>query len=365
VLNSKLSLIDKIYWLSENCKRFGTLPFAGLARAGFIAVQFLNSMVSENIMSEDEKELFFANMNSVGKELSIDTSKLNKGLLSKEDFLSIYGHLRPGTYDILSKRYDESFDDYFSNRLESKASKEVKGLDTKFTFSDEQLSNIQEYLELNGLNISADEFLDFIKVAIEGREYGKFVFTKIVSEILKLVEELGAKFDYTREDMSWVDINTILNMYSNLTTEDVSEILIDNINRNKSYHQVSQQIRLPQVISSESDIYDFFMNDVEPNFITNNRITETLILESDLLNSNLSKKIVFIKQADPGFDWLFSKNIGGLVTMYGGANSHMAIRCSELKIPAIIGCGEKNFDEWSKSKILEIDCANKSIKIIE
>ena len=39
-------------------------------------------------------------------------------------------------------------------------------------------------------------------------------------------------------------------------------------------------------------------------------------------------------------DYLFSKNIGGLITCYGGANSHMAIRCAELGIPAVIGCGE-------------------------
>ena len=35
-----------------------------------------------------------------------------------------------------------------------------------------------------------------------------------------------------------------------------------------------------------------------------------------------------------------------LVTQYGGANSHMAIRCAELGIPAVIGAGEKSFEEW-------------------
>ena len=33
--------------------------------------------------------------------------------LSKADFLARYGHLRPGTYDILSPRYDEAPDLYF------------------------------------------------------------------------------------------------------------------------------------------------------------------------------------------------------------------------------------------------------------
>ena len=30
-------------------------------------------------------------------------------------------------------------------------------------------------------------------------------------------------------------------------------------------------------------------------------------------------------------------SIRGLVTKYGGANSHMAIRCLELSIPNVIG----------------------------
>ncbi len=53
-----------------------------------------------------------------------------------------------------------------------------------------------------------------------------------------------------------------------------------------------------------------------------------------------------------------------LVTQFGGANSHMAIRCAELSIPAVIGVGEKNFSEWSKAKYLEIDCANRQVRVI-
>ncbi|MBM3835600.1 MAG: hypothetical protein FJ403_20485 [Verrucomicrobia bacterium] len=69
--------------------------------------------------------------------------------------------------------------------------------------------------------------------------------------------------------------------------------------------------------------------------------------------------------SDPGYDWLFAKQIAGLVTMYGGANSHMAIRCAEMKIPAVIGCGEHNFRSWSRSQILDIDCGNRCVRTIE
>ena len=58
IIKSKLPNLQKIYWLIEDCKRYGTLPFAGLARAGFIAVQLLNSLEAKKIISSSEKQQF-------------------------------------------------------------------------------------------------------------------------------------------------------------------------------------------------------------------------------------------------------------------------------------------------------------------
>jgi phosphoenolpyruvate-protein kinase (PTS system EI component) len=71
-----------------------------------------------------------------------------------------------------------------------------------------------------------------------------------------------------------------------------------------------------------------------------------------------------IPSADPGFDWIFSCGINGFITMYGGANSHMAIRAAELEIPAIIGTGEMLYNEWAKANSLEIDCLNNRVTIL-
>ena len=49
-------ILEKIYWLLEDGKRYGTLPFAGLARAGFIAVQMLKSFVDVGIFSDEDYE---------------------------------------------------------------------------------------------------------------------------------------------------------------------------------------------------------------------------------------------------------------------------------------------------------------------
>jgi phosphoenolpyruvate-protein kinase (PTS system EI component) len=82
------------------------------------------------------------------------------------------------------------------------------------------------------------------------------------------------------------------------------------------------------------------------------------------LQVELTGKIVIISQADPGYDWLFSHNIAGLITQYGGANSHMAIRSAEIGLPAAIGVGEKLYEELTQASRLELDCLGQRIRVI-
>jgi len=78
---------------------------------------------------------------------------------------------------------------------------------------------------------------------------------------------------------------------------------------------------------------------------------------------NLINKIIFIENADPGFDFLFSYNIAGLITKYGGPNSHMAIKCEELNIPAVIGVGNL-INNFKNNDTIEINCLDKKIRNI-
>ena len=357
IIHSDISIIDKIYWLIEECKTYGTLPFAGVARAGFIAVQFLRSFVSIGIINRNEYDAYMNSLDTVNKKMSRDLQRLYKGNITKEDFLKIYGHIRPGTYDILSKRYDEAFDEYFGGDGQP----DITEMKEPFAFSQEQMTNIQRELEENGLAITADELMMFIKEAIEGREYLKFVFTKSVSKILQLVEELGGRVGISVDDMAYLDISVVKQLYVDLYTGDIKTIFAENIRENKIQYHSAVQIKLPSIIVEPEDIYSFYLLDEEPNFITQKSVTSDVVLMNDMEGQGVEGKIVFIRAADPGYDFLFAKGIGGLVTQFGGANSHMAIRCAELEIPAVIGVGEQNYTEWSRYKRVTIDCLKKQV----
>ena len=98
--NSKMYYIDKIYWLIEDCKRYGTLPFAGLARNGFVATDILNSLVKENILSSEKVASFLLELNTITSEIFKDWAQLNK-----KKFLIKHGHLRQHLRNNITKLF--------------------------------------------------------------------------------------------------------------------------------------------------------------------------------------------------------------------------------------------------------------------
>lgn len=129
---------------------------------------------------------------------------------------------------------------------------------------------------------------------------------------------------------------------------------------NKEQYDRAVLLKLPSIIVKPEEVYSFYLLEEEPNFITQKAVVGEVVVV-DKTEKQMENKIAFIKAADPGYDYLFSKNIGGLVTQFGGANSHMAIRCAELGIPAVIGVGERNFNEWSRYKTMMIDCQKQQV----
>ena len=353
ILNSSMYYIDKIYWLNQNCKKFGTFAFSGLARCGFIAIEILNSFVSKKIISEVDKENFLASINTITKDLIKD-----KNELTKRDFIKKYGHLRPNSYDITSKNYKEGYRYYFSkkNKITTKSS--------KFLFSRQQKKLIKVFLHDNNLKISLINFIRFLKDSVKYREEGKFIFMKSINSILDMIKYIGKRHRIIASNLQYVNFKTLLNSYNNLSSVSLKNLLIQEIKENKKIFEFQKKIYLPDFIRNKDNIYYNKNFKKNFNFIGSRNCTGEVIKINNLFkNININNKIVCIENADPGYDFIFEKKILGLITKYGGSNSHMAIRCSELKIPAVIGVGEKMFDQIINSKNISINNSLKKINI--
>lgn len=357
ITKSDMGEIEKIYWLLEDCKRYGTLPFAGLARGAFIAVQLLKSMEERNVISRDDYQNFMNDVDTVSSNMNHDLMSL-----SKKEFLKKYGHLRPGTYDINSLRYDEAPDLYFDWDVIYGKIQEEK-LPKKFSLSIEQMHRLRNLLEESGLNSDILGLMDFIKIVIESREYGKFVFTRSLSKVIQMIGNMGEKYGWTRDDCAYLDIQAVRGLYA--SAKDTGEVIKKSIEDGKAEYELTKTLTLPPLLVDADDVWRFYYPDAEPNYITLKRTEgEIFVLTDNIEIIDIDDKIILIACADPGYDWIFSHHIKGFITMYGGANSHMAIRAGELGIPAVIGVGEKQYDKYCKARILEIDALAKTVRIL-
>ena len=350
--NGNLEL-GMFFKMIDECIRLGTIPFSILARHGFIARTLMISLQRRGIFTAEEIQAIQSGIRTVASDLVDDMLRLQKGSVSREVFMEKYGHLRPGTYDILSLRYDQ-IEDFGAggNGIGEPHIIEVFHLD------DSRRKKINRFLQDEGFEeIDADLLLDYFRKATAGREYGKFIFTRTVSQMLEMIAAFAEANGLSRNEISHVPIGDILSIAKASSEEMIEDRLRDVAREGAEFHSVSSAIRLPQVLFDEAGVHVVPFQVSQPNFITEKRIdAECVNLSSNDTPPDITGKIVLIESADPGFDWIFAHNIGGLITKYGGANSHMAIRCAEFSIPAAIGCGEQKYEHCLKARKISLDC---------
>jgi phosphohistidine swiveling domain-containing protein len=265
--------------------------------------------------------------------------------------------LRPGTYDITTLRYDENPSYFLKSKKENTNS---KILECRPVFN----MNINEIVS-DIYGISGEDLIRFMKLSLESREYGKFEFSRNLSDALQIIADFGEDYSLDREDLSFLTLSDL----RDYTQSDVSlDILLGKWREMAAYrkekHALERGIELSSLLVRKEDFFEVKHPSSLPNFVTQKKVTAPLISLERNSPQSLSGKIVLIRNADPGYDWIFTHDIAGLVTEYGGMASHMAIRCFELDIPAAIGCGSALYSRLVTCAELEIDAAEKRLERI-
>ena len=86
--------------------------------------------------------------------------------------------------------------------------------------------------------------MDFIKSVIEGREYGKFIFTRNLSKVIQMAGKLGKTYGILREDFAYIDIHTILDMYTSpKDMGDVFQAAVENGKKNYWLHTKTRRLQ--------------------------------------------------------------------------------------------------------------------------
>ena len=212
-----------------------------------------------------------------------------------------------------------------------------------------------------------EELESFLRRAIEGREYSKFVFTRNLSAALDALMEFAKENGIDRQQLSDIHLQDLLKCCFASSVVDMAGSFLRLSREGSERHRITRAVELPPLIRSTDDFYGFQRPKAQPNFVTRHQIVAKAAPLAKLAGASedLRGSIVLIPQADPGFDWLFGMGIGGLITMYGGANSHMTIRAAELDLPAAIGVGEDAYQQLVGAKVIRLNCDARQLGVIQ
>jgi phosphohistidine swiveling domain-containing protein len=275
--------------------------------------------------------------------------------LSKEDFITKYYHLRPGTYDITSLRYEQN-PGLLQRNMKSDVAKEESLVLDEMT-----LARISTTLQEHDITGNASTFITFFRKATEARELSKFEFTKNLSDALEEIANAGEMMGFTRKEIAMLDVQDILT--ANGDVQQITQQWKELIQAREHKREIDDQLVLNSVIVTEDDFDVIEHYKAKPNFITQKMIDSTIVHIEDVGEDtpDIEGSVVLIENGDPGYDWIFTRKIAGLITKYGGVASHMSIRCAEFGIPAAIGCGDLIFNTVKNGSHVTLDCKQQKI----
>ena len=357
-LPEKLQLLIRVI---DDCRTLGTPQFTRMARLAFISSSFLKSLEGLGLLSADDRQSYLNSISTVATELEQDLRAVRQGVLTPEAFLKVYGHLRPGTYDVMrpSYRQNPGYLDFslHTNEVPDTTQAMQLGLEERIRVLLDRMC--AEHM----LTSSGTEILFLIRKSTELREWFKFVYTRNICTALDLVESIAQMVGIGKEDAALLDIHSLTNHHQSLNEDELRDLWHDLIRSRKKDQEQQRLVSLPPLVFAESDFECVPSYLSQPNFISEASVEAECVLVSTGEES-LQGKIAVLEKADPGFDWIFGRGIVGLVTKYGGAASHMAIRCAEFSLPAAIGVGDLLFIRALQATKIHIHCKRKELRFL-
>lgn len=337
------------------------VPFAHTARAAFLATALTRTAVPAGLASTTSVEQFMQSLSTVSAQLRADGTAVAGGTLDWETFVQTYGHLRPGTYDPAVPRYGEVPELYLrpfvTGATPPAGTAPGLGEDGTSLFTADP-QTVTAALTRLGLNVDVAGLTGFIRSAITARELGKFELSAWISDILTCLQTVGNGLGHTADDVAFWRLRDVRALRDGSLS--VAQ-LRDRVEVRRERYAVTQLVHLPPTMGDPLDVGCFAAGQGQPTYVGTGAAAGPVISEpqpGDDLDG-----IVVLTSADPGFEWLFSRPVRGIITLYGGANSHLAVRCAEAGVPAAMGVGQAVYDQLTRARSVHLNCASQTIDI--
>ena len=216
---------------------------------------------------------------------------------SPEDFLTRYGHLRPGTYEITSLRYDER-DDLFHDQAPQLAHSTTP----VFSMNEDECTAIDGLLRECGLDVlNSRQLLAYAARAIAAREQIKFIFSRTLSNALSDLVSWGEKIGLSREDLSFLDWASIESSLTVPPMDFLDRHYLAQVAASRIQMEAAHEFKLAHIIFSVRDIYVATLNRSIPNFVGTGAASGRIVKLTAEMSArvNIQGMIVCIENADP------------------------------------------------------------------
>ena len=175
----------------------GHCPFPCLQGTALSLRRILRSAISPGAISEQRFAAFKATIKTVATDFAISLNDVLSHRLAPDVFFSRFGHLRPGTYYILTARYSARPNSFEGDKPMPAHNPELFVLTpNEEKFLDTRVS------EAGFENISGTGLLEYYRRSRVAREHGKFVISRNLADSIDHFADWGIDVGLTREDLS-------------------------------------------------------------------------------------------------------------------------------------------------------------------
>ena len=338
ILSGHGSPTSKLTRLLELICNRGALPFANLARKAFASYQIIDGAAQSGLIGNSCKEALLSSVRTVSSQFLEELRSADGSKETRDLIVSRYGHLRPGTYDLTAPRYDSDPDRYFNWGMSFVSTSEIDAC----CQDKNHLKGLEAWIKNHFATSAGDDPIGFLLDAIQAREWGKFEYSRGVSELLEFIASECEVRGMTRQNVKHMYLREIYQLFDGNHAS-----LPEVVKAREEQHHLQSMDYFPDVLVSTSGLEASYVDTAVTNYVGKKPISAALRFingQDAAVSQDLKGAIVAIESADPGYDWIFSGGISGLITKYGGANSHMAVRAAEFELPAAIGVGHSVFE---------------------
>lgn len=314
----------------RTCARAG-LVFALIARLAFVFEALLRSAAARGALSAERLLQLQRSSHGITRAFLRQDAAARGG----------YGFLRAGTFEITTPRLAQL-------ELVGVVPTHSAQAPLPFVATPAEQAALAALLRESGYGLTTEQLLAGYARTREAREKSKYFLSQQVSLLLEQLAQAGAAQGLDRETLSWLELPASAEFLPDQAAAAAAT---------RAVHAADALLRLPLVLDPRSSLQQVHIAAGTPTFIGRERATAPLcrVDAASAPAAVPAGAILAIASADPGYDWIFTRAPAGLITAYGGPNSHMAIRCAELGIPAVLGLGLERWQRLARASHLSLD----------